>query len=312
MARQTLAQWIHECATDTDKTGQLRQIQLVHMVGQQRQEIDGCKFGGSKDLSIEALGQRFRSKAEAYCQDMPGVQMFMLLAFFGESREEEARHPFAINVNQHGENGLMTENPTTQGMTQQHMRHAEMLVQQVYRRQQSQDEFQLRLMERMESSLGRLQGALDNEIARRLEATDIAMQLLGRENDRYHEQEMERMRFERSTAERKKWLAFGPPLINSLLGREVFPQSTADTAMVESIIENLPMEDIAKIGGSLPPTVLGPLMARVQKYHADKEKDEKELEALTPPKLTQVVDPAADAAGRVQPITSITKRNQQR
>lgn len=304
MARQTLAGWIQECALDEDKSGKLVRIALVHMQGQQRMEIDSTKFGSSNDASVDALGQRFKTKAEAFCQDMPGVQMFMLLAFFGTRKEEEAFHPFAINVNNHGENGLMTENPTSQGMVQQAMRRDEMLIQQVYRRQQAMDESAIRREELSDRRMARLEEALDRAIAGRLEATDIAMQLLGRENDRFHEQEMTRLQFERSTIERKKWLSFAPPLINSLLGREVFPANTADTALVEGIIENLPVEDIGKIAGSLQPAVLGPLMARVQQFHAQKKKEEEELESLTPPKLTHVADPAADAAGRVQPITS--------
>jgi hypothetical protein len=304
MAKKTLGDWISDAANDSDKEGALTAIVLCHMQGMQRQEIHTSKFGLSTSRSPHDVGAMLKKKAEEFCQDMPGVQMFQLLAFYGGRGEPEATHPFAINVNNYGENGLSTENPTSQGTLQQQMRHGEMLVQQVYRRQQAQDEYSIRMTDGFMNMFSRMMEHLDKSVERQIEATNIAMDLMQRAKDRDHEQRMQQLQFERSTAERKKWLAFAPPLINQLLGREVFPQSTEDSALVEQIIDAIKPEDLAKLSGLLPPEMWGPLASRFQKTIDRKTKEESEAKALMPP----VTDAAEEAAGRVQPSTSIVKR----
>jgi hypothetical protein len=301
MAKMTLGQWVREACLDEDKGEKLTAIILVHMQGMQQQEIHTAKFGLSTTKTAEDVGAMLKKKAEEYCQDMPGVQMFQLLAFYGGRTEPEARHPFVINVNNHGENGLFTENPTTQGSLQQQMRHGEMLIQQVYRRQQAQDDYSMRLTNGFMEIVEGLSNRLEKALAGQMEATTIAMDLMTKQRDKEHEYAMQKLTFERQTAERKKWLAFAPPLINQLLGREVFPQSTEDSALVEQIADAIKPEDLTKLSGLLPPEMWGPLASRMQKHFEKKERETAETKALMPP----VTDAAAEAAGRVQP-TSLT------
>ena len=106
---------------------------------------------------------------------------------------------------------------------------------------------------------------------------------------------MSKLQFERDTEERRKWLNFAPPLINTLLGRDIFPQSTADTPLVESIAESLTEADIMKLASSLKPELWGPLAHR---FHGALQK--KQLEKQRTKNLLPPLDPEKDAAGETE------------
>ena len=69
-------------------------------------------------------------------------------------------------------------------------------------------------------------------------------------------------------------MKFAPPLINTVLGKEIFPQSVADTALIDSIANHLSEEQIEMLATSnlFPPVVWGPLAQRLD--HALKKKEE--------------------------------------
>ena len=115
----------------------------------------------------------------------------------------------------------------------------------------------------------------------------IAAQALNR-----HEYKMKEMEFERSSGERKKWLEFASVFVNSILGSEVFPQSTEDTTLIESIADSLSEEDLLKLGNTLKPEILGPIAARFEKHF--KAKKAKKASAS---RLLAVKNPEDDAAG---------------
>ena len=91
-------------------------------------------------------------------------------------------------------------------------------------------------------------------------------------------------------------MSFAPALINTLLGKEIFPQATADTSLVETIADNIKEEDIQKLAGVLPPELWGPLAVRM-KAHIDKRLAEKAERERQMKELPPHPDPEADAAG---------------
>ena len=276
--RKSLAKWIDEALTDTDKDGPITAIALVHMLGQQRQELHMVKLGSTSNTSGEALEKLLKGKAEAYAQDLDGVQTFALLAFYGKSNTEQAIMPFKVLPQVNPETaGLATEPPTPEGRMQQRMRWDDALQMQVYRRQQVMDDHSIRVMERMDSMLGRAQSMNESLMRENMEAFTIIKEMLNERALGQHNRQMEQLQFQRATEERQKLLKFAPVLINTILGKEIFPQSTADTALIESIAENLDDKMISKLAEmELPQEVMGPLAARVMKAMEDKEKREAE------------------------------------
>lgn len=274
MARKSLRVWIDEALNDPDKEGRISAIALVHMLGQQRQEMHTVKIGATSNVDGASLEKTFRGKAETYAQDLDGVQTFALLAFYGDKNTEQAVMPFKVLPQVNPETaGLMTEPPTPEGRMQQKMRMDDNLMMQVYRRQQVMDDHSIRVMERMDSMLGRAQSMNESLMRENMEAFTIIKEMLNERAMGQHNHAMEQLRFQRDTTEREKLLKFAPVLINTILGQEIFPQSVADTALIETLAENVDETMIAKLAEmNLPEAVMGPLAARVMKAMADKEK----------------------------------------
>jgi hypothetical protein len=295
MAKKTMEMWIREALTDPDKSDKCAMISLVHMVGVQQKEIHSTKTL-NKTIDPVELSKMLDGKAVTYAQDLPGVQTFQLLAFYGESSVAQAFFPFRIN-SETELNGLGTEAPTEQGRLQQIMRREDSLLGQVYRRQQVMDDHSIRMMQMMSHTIEKL-------TSENRDAFTIVKEILMEKALSDHNHKMSQLQFERDSVERKKWLSFAPALINTLLGREIFPQGTADTALVESIADSLTEDDVMKLGSAMKPELWGPLAARMHQYMMKKAEEEKNLKAIS---QYASPDPEADAAGEVVSIKKLKK-----
>jgi hypothetical protein len=276
MSRITLNDWIADALADKDKDSACTQITLVHMHGSVEKELHTIRLNGSKQYSAAEIGDLMTRKSRGFAQDLEGVQTFQILAFYGKS-EPEARHPFLVNSDPEAfRSGLSTEGPSERGRVQQGMRHLEMNLQLVYQQQRSLNEFSIRMM----AEVGKQALDARHEAA---EAWGMAKELLLERDSKQHERDMEALQFTRATAERKKWMQILPPLVNSILGREVFPQSTEDTAIIEAIAENIKEEDVHKLLSLniLPQEALGPLFARFERYADKKNKENREIKDET-------------------------------
>ncbi len=274
MARKSLAKWIDEALVDREKEAPISAIALVHMVGQQRQELHTVKIGATGNYEGKDLEGLFRGKAEAYSQDLGTVQMFALIAFYGKN-QGEAIQPFSVTPVINPESaGLSTEAPTPEGRLQQQMRWADAGQMQVYRRQQAQDEMSIRMLEQQDRMLMRSQAMVEKLMADNMGYFDFVKNLLAERDEKHHSREMERLNYERSTGERQKLIGFAPALINTILGRDIFPQATEDTALIETIAESIDEDMIAKLAAlDLPPALMGPLASRIMRAMEKKEKE---------------------------------------
>lgn len=267
--RKTLEAWIHEALTDSDKEGPATAISLVHLIGTSDREVHSKRLGPGEN--VQSLAGMLRGKAETYSQDMMGVQQFSVLVFYGKA-EPEARFLLPIN-GETSYSGLATEPPTKEGQTMQGMRHVEMVIQLAYQQSSALHNAMARMLELMSNREARL--VEENHEAYTI-VKDVLLQKAQDDSDR----RMKELEYARSTDERKKWLGFMPALVNQLLGREIFPQSTADTALVESIADSITEEQIAKLAGAVPPQLMGPLASRMQEYMTKKEAEAKARKEL--------------------------------
>ena len=274
MARRTLAEWLTLVVGDPDKE-RVTRIVLVHMTGMQWTEIDTFKFSETGACEPKVLEQRFRGRAEAYSQDLSGVQTFNIWVFYGAATEPGARQPFVVqNEADHTKGGLMTEPPDAQGQTMQRMRHNEMLLQQVYRRQQNMDDMSLRRDEHNE----RIRHTLMQE---NMDMFGMMKDLMMQMSSQQHERQMQAMQYQRSSDERKKLLQFAPALVNTLMGKEIFPQSAEDTALIETLAEHVTEEQVQMLGAlGIPPEAVGALSARIAKAMKEKREAAEAVRAL--------------------------------
>src|SRR5438045_297633 len=127
MARKPLDIWIKEALTDPDKDGQVSAFSLVHVVGIKEEEVHTCKIGPGRNWTPQDLAKLFKNKAETFAQDMPSMQTFKLLGFWGTDTEPRAKHMFTV-AGQAEENHGVTEPPTKEGRIMQDMRVTEAVV----------------------------------------------------------------------------------------------------------------------------------------------------------------------------------------
>lgn len=273
MAKMSLTEWIAGALTDPDKSGKCIQLTLCHMIGgphsPQRDEIHSTKLNVSgKSYSAKELGYLFETKSKVHAQDLPGTQTFLLMAFYEGSDEPQAKLPFTVEPKSNGEAGLMTEPPTKEGQTQQSMRWTENFLGQVFNRQSKMDEHALRTIESQNTALVAL--AEENR-----ELFSVFKEMVVEKLKDERAFEMERLKYIRSTQERKKLLDYVPPVVNTIAQREIFPQSTEDTALIEAIAESVPIDKIEAMAamGIIKSEMLGPLMDRFKRYEEKKAKE---------------------------------------
>lgn len=272
--RTTLDAWIQQAMNDPDKDHRCTQITLIHMQGaMQGKELHSVKIKEGGTYEPKNMATLFRNRAETYSQDLPGVQTFNLVAFYGKT-EPEAHQPFLVNIQtDHHASGLSTEGPSAEGQTQQRMRHTEMLMQQVYRRQESMDARSDRLMDMMSRHIERLQ-------AENMEAFNGVKSMMMQMTLNREESEMKRLAYIRNTEVAGKLVGMAPPLVNMIAGREVFPQSAVDTAIMEGLVLGADPEMLKSMLPLLPEAVQGLVAQRMSQILQKKAEDDKRRSEL--------------------------------
>lgn len=266
--RQTLAEWIEEAFTDSDKPLPCTMLALVHMSGTFEEEVHAITLRDGEKRSSKELGETFQKKAEHYSQDSSGVETFQLQAFYNGESKPRAKRPFMVNGQALNEpKGMYTEGPTPQGRMMQGMRFDEMFGQQLFRRQEALDHYTLGYLDKVSKEAEHLR-------KNNMELFEIVKDATFKLADRRQEHIMKQLEFIRSSEEREVLMRFLPPLLNAASGRELFPQSLADTQLVEALAEKVSKETIAQLAANnvIDQRQAGVLIARIEKAEKDKKR----------------------------------------
>lgn len=287
MARkQTLAEWILEAMTDSDKDGQCTALSLVHLrvadagvIGET--EVHTIKFKGDVVFKAEDLAETFSHKANGYSQELTGVQQFCLYAFYGERKTPEARHPFKTS----GElnfGGMSTEAPNETGVRSQQMRLTEAIVQGAFRQSSIAFDNLFRTSE--------LQ-ALQNQkvMQQNAELMELTKTLLLERETKQHEHRILEHKEEQKTLLMEKGANLLPALLNTVTGKEIVPAAHQDTAILEAIASSITEDQAIKLAQAIPEEVRGVLAGRLQEILTKREKNKE-----TRRKLVRVVKPEYD------------------
>lgn len=270
MARQTLDQWVREALLDPDKDGKCTAMTLVHMTGQSEREIHTVKFG-PKAWDPKHLADLFRGKAENYAAELTGVQTFNVLGFYADRNEPQARKPIMIRGDNTHE-GMATESPTKEGQTMQGMRHIEAAMQLALGQTG-------RLFEASNKTIEKLLAHNTQLLQENRDAFDIVKEMMMKQIDGNHTHKMTELNYERKTNERAKLIGMAPALVNSLMGREIFPQANADTAILDTLMDDIDDNSIQVLGSILKPEIMGALSTRMAKRMKERRLKHEETEA---------------------------------
>lgn len=290
MARITLGTWIKNVFADPDKAGKVVQFSLVHMLhgGSSRgKELHTIKIGGGRVHTEKDIADTFQGVADGYSQDLVGTQTFQVMAFYEGVTEPQAFFHIKGHAVNDGEDNA-THPPTKEGRMMQQMDQESKLFQQVYSRQAALDNTSMSMIQFLGTSL--VQAMHENREAVMI-VRDVLMQQVTEKRDH----ELKVLAYQRATEERKSLMRMAPALVNNITGTEVFPLAAEDTALIETIADNLPMEQAMQLSGFLPTAVSGPLMARLHKHAAAKREAREVAEHAA--NLLSSKNPEDDAVG---------------
>jgi hypothetical protein len=281
---KTLEQWVRETLSESRQndaaggkdsgctalalaymqpTGGLKDLDIVRLSG---------KTWNSKDLA-----DRFQGKAETFAQDMGGVQMFQVLAFFG-SREPQAFHNFKVvdgEIAHGGEDRRVKETPDSQGLVGFTMRHLE----------RTQDLLTTLVQGIVAKSVERekvLYDQIDKQREELNDSTLIIREMIMEKRKDAFDMDMRRLEFQRDSKNQGLMLEQAPALINTISGKEVFPQTTADKQLVDRLCEKVAPENVDQLVGLgvIPAEMAGPLKLRIAQYREEQAKKVAELKNL--------------------------------
>jgi len=270
-----------ECLNDTERPeGTCTAFALVHMVGMTENEVHTVKIG-NKAWNENELGAMFKHKAESYAQDLPGVQSFCLLAFYGISNSPGARHPWRVTGDTEF-GGLATEGPHPQGQIQQSMRHTEVIVAGSFRQNATTFEVMLRYMEQQSRMTVRLTDQNEKlfDLLRSNFVSTLEMQqkLLGIE-------------------ERKQLLGMAGPLLNAVTGENLFPASVEEQSIIAEVAEELTPERLHALQMALPQKTWAKVMPRLMKILEEKKAAQQSAQEVGESILERGLTPEQEVMG---------------
>lgn len=271
---QTLKQWLDEILVDPEK-GNCTMLSCVHMVANAEKEVHTIKFGAKKWTTAD-LAELFMRKCRNFCSELSGVQMFQLLAFFNNESEPGPRRYFRVQ----GEGDILgqsnTEGANATGLASQAMRHLEAMAA-IHVRNTG------LLFEAQNETIRTLSVQLNNSRNENIQVFDALKTMLIEQATNVHIHKMAEIEAQNSADTRKSVIKLLPALANRLTGKEIMPESTADTALFEAITDHiLKDEEAAKAMMSaatkFPPQIAGMLASRMEQI-AKAKNEQKERDA---------------------------------
>lgn len=287
----TNEQWLAKALMDDTKGGPASSLVLVHVVGEQEKELQNTIFG-AKAWTAAEVAKMIDGIAREFCQDFAGDHTFLLKVFYNKRGTPEAFHPFRVVSKGKAGSGLFTDEATDKGQLKQKMSQERDLHSALLTGLNCMNENTLKLIQMQGTMLERSYVREAQLVQENREAFDIVKDSLMKQALNTHDMKMKELAFQRSTEFRKKLMTALPVVVNQLFGKEVFPQSMSDTALVEMIAEGIKVEDVGKLMEILPAEFQGVLFTRFQ-AHTKKKNDEAEETA----KLLRETNPEHDAAG---------------
>ena len=279
MARKwtTVEDWVKDCLLDDSRGAPCTAFVCLHMKAVGSDEVAHRSVTATTADSAE-IARHIVSKAEGYSQAFPGHQTFRIEAFYS-SNEPKASFHFNCcegNLISGTQDTPFSKHETSEkGLLGQLMSHNEKIMQMC-----------------MSITQTFAVGALPREEGHRreqAEMTVIMRDMLLAQRKEMLEAELQKLQFQRQSDERLLIGKLVPSLANYLTGREVIPQSHADSEILDAIAMKIKPEHIALLTqvGILDEQQAAVLAARFTKTRVEAEKRQALLKTM-PPELNGV------------------------
>ena len=259
MAKSTLAQLIHAAVNTVDENDNRCDRLILFYKGrdnaQETEELQSYVIPDGTTVDVKEIARMFDNIAEAHAQGLaPGQHQFEIVPFYGESNEPGRRIPFR-KAGEVLRDAYGVEGPSEGGIISQMMRHTEAMA-------RTMCEYGPRLFEQQNNFIEQMSSRMQALMTENHDAQEIVMNMLREKVELEYQKKREILEMEEKNQLKRDLIRLLPPLANTILGREVFPQGTADTHLLETIAEKITPEDAMKLASNLDPTLAGLLMER--------------------------------------------------
>jgi len=273
--KKSLHDWIRLQFAREDQEGFVTSIVLEHQVAPNTYEVHHTVTVGQSNADPLEISKLLWDVADTYCQDLSGNHFFRLAVFWNSNTVWGAIHPFVVG-GRIDPTLLAAENPDQKGLLQSGMHYA----------QQTQELY----LKHMDSMLARLNETLmtfASSQARLMDentkAYDACKSLLLEKELNKQGYEMEKLKYERSSAERKEMLGMVMPAVNAITGKEIFQYNASDSKLFEMLVD-LPADELEKmieIASRNNPKLFALLMSRFHTIANTKQLPHRTEETLT-------------------------------
>jgi hypothetical protein len=272
MARKriTIEQWISDALSDGEKGKPCSAFSLVHIKGVGQEEVYTKQI--TAPVQPKQLAEFFIDRATGFAQDLPGMQTFRMLAFYGSS-EPQAALPFTVadgELTGGGESPFAKHEPTQAGLLGQLMKHNEQVM---------------GMMVDLTKSLAVQSIAHEAEMRKEVnDAQMIVRDVIMNMRKEAHEMRMSELAFARSTEDRRLLGKALPTIINQLSGREVIPEAHADSELLDAIAAKIKPHMLQQLIalGILDTNEAALLTARFARATEERRKEIEDLKTVPP------------------------------
>jgi hypothetical protein len=265
--RVTVKQWIEDALADADKGKPCSALTLVLSKGAGQEEIHTRDITGPQDP--DKLADFFVNKATGYAQDLPGIQTFKLLAFYGQA-EPQASFPFTVSEGNLTAGESASFETSEKGLMAQLMKYNLEIT-------------KMNVQMTQTIAVNSLQREQDMQRERN-EMNVIMRDMLLTMRKEDHEMRLKELEFQRSTEERRMLGKAIPSIANYLTGRELIPEAYADSELIDALSAQVTPEDLQMLVslGKIKPEHAALLAQRFLKAREENEKRKKIARALPP------------------------------
>ena len=283
--REEIRQFLEEQFGVVEEQGAVATVGMVHHAHSGPVELHAMAAGHGKWNNAEAMAFTFDSIATRHARGVSsgGAQQYEIHVTRGGDKRQTAVLPFVRvgSANLVGPNGsLATEPPTQVGQTSQAMRLLEQFAQGSFAQNKDNIETLKFLLKEL---IMRLKDTEENNRDLWVNLKGVLIEL----QKQTHEQKLKEITAQRMAEFQRQVIKLAPSLLNMMAGREVFPLSTADTQLIETIAEVATPSDLqmlqagvmGKPGGEKIAGLLADRFAQARKRAAEDKANEDRLMA---------------------------------
>lgn len=240
--RQTVEQWVAEVIAEVVDGKGCSLIALLHLkgVGGSTEEVTGKPVEGT--VNPKELADHFIGRAEGFSQDLPGLQTFKLVAFYGNN---EPHNPFHFTtsdgaVTSRSESMMSAHEPTPTGLLGQLMKNNEFLS------RQNADLVQqnMTMANGVIAACFGPQGIVQQSIRSQLEAVEVVKDAMLDMSKQRRELVLEEHKAAQDLQMRKAVMDNLPLIANRLTGREVFDEKSNRAKLLELFAMKISPQDL--------------------------------------------------------------------